>query len=162
MKDSICGCRPGHADRYATLELSFPHHAAGRSRQSSYSLVPRKRFRRNKMNFLQRFVPRKRFKSYQIDCLLRFVPRKRFRWDKMPQTRRLAMPMTSLRSEQQDSQVQSYRNSYFILYGWSSYRVKRLALRTHFCSSSLTYSLASWKEISPERYEASFSSASFL
>ena len=59
-------------------------------------------------------------------------------------------------------QVRSYRDSYFILYGWSSYRVKRLALRTHFCSSSLTYSLASWKEISPERYEASFSSASFL
>ena len=59
-------------------------------------------------------------------------------------------------------QVRSYRDSYFILYGWSSYRVKRLALRTHFCSSSLTYSLASWKEISPERHEASFSSASFL
>lgn len=59
-------------------------------------------------------------------------------------------------------QVRSYRDFYFILYGWSSYRVKRLALRTHFCSSSLTYSLASWKEISPERYEDSFSSASFL
>lgn len=32
-----------------------------------------------------------------------FVPRKRFKWDEMPQTRRLAMPMTSLWSEQRDS-----------------------------------------------------------
>lgn len=32
-----------------------------------------------------------------------FVPQKRFRWNKMPQTRRLAMPMTSLWSEQRDS-----------------------------------------------------------
>lgn len=32
-----------------------------------------------------------------------FVPRKRFMRDKMRQTRQLAMPMTSLRSEQRDS-----------------------------------------------------------
>ena len=32
-----------------------------------------------------------------------FVLRKRFRRDKMPETRQLAMPMTSLRSEQRDS-----------------------------------------------------------
>ena len=32
-----------------------------------------------------------------------FVPRKRFMRNKMPQTRQLAMPMTSLRSEQRDS-----------------------------------------------------------
>lgn len=32
-----------------------------------------------------------------------FVPRKRFRWDKIPQERLLAMPKTSLWTEQRDS-----------------------------------------------------------
>lgn len=32
-----------------------------------------------------------------------FVPRKRFRWNKMPQTRLLAMPMTSIWLEHRDS-----------------------------------------------------------
>lgn len=32
-----------------------------------------------------------------------FVPRKRFRWDKMSQTRRVAMPKTSIWSERRDS-----------------------------------------------------------
>lgn len=32
-----------------------------------------------------------------------FVPRKRFRWDEIPQIRRLAMPKTSIWSEQLDS-----------------------------------------------------------